>query len=59
MTALSAMAQTWGFLFAAAGPVLAAALHTATGAWTVPLTALIAVLLVCAAASMRAGHDPR
>ncbi|MFB9836354.1 MFS transporter [Actinoallomurus acaciae] len=52
VTALSAMAQTCGFL-------LAAALHTATGAWTAPLTALIAVLLLCAGASMRAGHDPR
>ncbi|MFI9269687.1 MFS transporter [Kitasatospora sp. NPDC052896] len=58
VTALSTMAQTCGFLLAATGPVLAAALHTATGTWTAPLAALTATLLVCAAASMRAGHDP-
>ncbi|MEW2273089.1 hypothetical protein [Streptomyces griseofuscus] len=33
--------------------VLAAAPHAATSSWT----ALIAVLLVCAVAGMRAGHD--
>ena len=59
VAALSTMAQTCGFLLAATGPVLAAALHTATGTWTVPLAALTAALLVCAAASMRAGHDPK
>ncbi|MFD8783223.1 CynX/NimT family MFS transporter [Kitasatospora sp. NPDC059599] len=58
VAALSTMAQTCGFLLAATGPVLAAALHTATGTWTAPLTALTAVLLVCAAASLPAGHDP-
>ncbi|GAA2277428.1 CynX/NimT family MFS transporter [Kitasatospora cystarginea] len=59
VAALSTMAQTCGFLLAATGPVLAAALHTATGTWTAPLTALTAVLLVCSAASLRAGHDPK
>ncbi|MYQ97153.1 MULTISPECIES: MFS transporter [unclassified Streptomyces] len=58
VAALSTMAQTCGFLLAATGPVLAAALHAATGSWTAPLTALIAALLVCAVAGMRAGHDP-
>ena len=58
VTALSTMTQTCGFLLAATGPVLAAALHTATGTWTTPLTALTGALLVCAVASMRAGHDP-
>ncbi|TWV53708.1 MFS transporter [Streptomyces misionensis] len=58
VTALSTMAQTCGFLFAATGPVLAAALHTATGTWTAPLGALTAALLISAAAGMRAGHDP-
>ncbi|WP_439945958.1 MFS transporter [Streptomyces sp. BBFR109] len=58
VAALSTMAQTCGFLLAATGPVLAAALHTATGAWTAPLAALVAALLVCAVAGLRAGHDP-
>ncbi|MGW4567502.1 MFS transporter [Streptomyces sp. NPDC004561] len=58
VTALSTMAQTCGFLMAAIGPVLASALHSATGTWTAPLTALTVALLVCAVASMRAGHDP-
>ncbi|MFY4718366.1 MFS transporter [Streptomyces sp. LaBMicrA B280] len=58
VAALSTMAQTCGFLLAATGPVLAAALHAATGTWTAPLTALVAALLVCAVAGMRAGHDP-
>ncbi|QHC21476.1 MFS transporter [Streptomyces sp. GS7] len=59
VTALSTMAQTCGFLLAATGPILAATLHTATGTWTAPLAALTAALLACAAASMRAGHDPK
>ncbi|MEV7503302.1 MFS transporter [Streptomyces sp. NPDC093018] len=58
VAALSTMAQTCGFLLAATGPVLAAALHAATGSWTAPLAALVAALLVCAPAGMRAGHDP-
>ncbi|MFF4078811.1 MFS transporter [Streptomyces sp. NPDC001777] len=57
VAALSTAAQTGGYLLAAAGPVAAAALHTATGGWTVPLLVLAGVLLPSAAASMRAGHD--
>ncbi|MFF3533055.1 MFS transporter [Streptomyces sp. NPDC002466] len=57
VAALSTAAQTGGYLLAAAGPVAAAALHTATGGWTVPLLVLTGVLLPSAAASMRAGHD--
>ncbi|MFJ8094827.1 hypothetical protein [Streptomyces griseofuscus] len=37
--------------------VLATAPHAATSSWTAPLTVLIAALLVCAVAGMRAGHD--
>ncbi|XIE81873.1 CynX/NimT family MFS transporter [Streptomyces sp. SBR177] len=44
---LSGMAQTVGYLLAAAGPLAAGALHQATGSWTPPITA---VLGVCAAA---------
>ncbi|QNT97609.1 hypothetical protein HEP81_07377 [Streptomyces griseofuscus] len=58
VASLSTEAQTCGFLLAATGSVLAAALHAATGSWTAPLTALIPALLVCAVAGMRAGHDP-
>lgn len=42
--ALSAMAQSIGYLLAAAGPVLFGLLHTLSSGWHVPL------LLMCAAA---------
>ncbi|MFD9690797.1 MFS transporter [Kitasatospora sp. NPDC059088] len=57
VAALSTMAQTGGYLISAAGPALLAVLHGSTGAWTVPLLALISLLLVGAVLSMRAGHD--
>ncbi|MGW1510339.1 MFS transporter [Streptomyces sp. NPDC002394] len=44
---LSGMAQTVGYLMAAAGPLAAGALHQATGSWTLPICG---VLGVCAAA---------
>jgi CP family cyanate transporter-like MFS transporter len=44
---LSGMAQTVGYLMAAAGPLAAGALHQATGSWTLPICV---VLAVCAAA---------
>ncbi|MEV4944526.1 MFS transporter [Streptomyces sp. NPDC053755] len=44
---LSGMAQTVGYLLAAAGPLAAGAMHQATGSWTVPIAL---VLCVCAAA---------
>ncbi|MEU4267793.1 MFS transporter [Streptomyces sp. NPDC026092] len=44
---LSGMAQTVGYLLAAAGPLAAGAVHQATGSWTVPIAL---VLCVCAAA---------
>ncbi|KQX09658.1 MFS transporter [Streptomyces sp. Root431] len=43
---LSGMAQTVGYLLAAAGPLVAGALHQATGSWTLPISL---VLCVCAA----------
>ncbi|MFE3776186.1 MFS transporter [Streptomyces sp. NPDC059122] len=58
VAALSTMAQTCGYLIAATGPALAAGLHSATGSWTIPLAAVTAALLLGAALSMRAGHDP-
>lgn len=44
---LSGMAQTVGYLLAAAGPLAAGALHQATGSWNLPVSL---VLGVCAAA---------
>lgn len=44
---LSGMAQTVGYLLAAAGPLAAGAVYQATGSWTVPISL---VLGVCAAA---------
>jgi CP family cyanate transporter-like MFS transporter len=42
--ALSAFAQSTGYLIAAAGPLLVGVLYDATGGWTVPLGFLIAVI---------------
>ncbi|MBA0052737.1 MFS transporter [Streptomyces sp. AJS327] len=42
---LSGMAQCWGYLLAAAGPLALGAVHELTGGWTVPIVLL---LLVCA-----------
>ena len=44
--ALSGMAQSVGYLLAATGPIGISVLHDATGAWTVPLLALLAVVAV-------------
>jgi CP family cyanate transporter-like MFS transporter len=54
--ALSGMAQSVGYALAAAGPILLGALHDATGSWTAPLCVLLAVLVVQAAAGVRAGR---
>lgn len=40
---LSAMAQATGYLLATTGPLAVGLLHTATGAWTVPVALLLAV----------------
>lgn len=44
---LSGMAQTVGYLLAAAGPLAAGAVYEATGGWTVPISLMLGV---CAAA---------
>ncbi|CAB4894355.1 unannotated protein [freshwater metagenome] len=54
---LSGMAQTVGYLIAAAGPLGAGALHDATGTWTAPLLALLLGLVGFALAGWRAGAD--
>jgi MFS transporter, CP family, cyanate transporter len=43
--ALSSLAQGGGYLLAATGPVAVGALHELTGAWTVPLVALLVLLV--------------
>lgn len=55
--ALSGMAQSVGYLFAASGPVVWGALRDATGAWTVPLVLLVAVAGATTVAGVAAGRD--
>lgn len=51
-TALSTVAQSLGYLFAALGPFGVGLLHSATGSWTLPL----GLLIVAALALMVASH---
>jgi MFS transporter, CP family, cyanate transporter len=44
--ALSGMAQSVGYLVAAAGPIAVGALHDATGSWTSALTVLVVLELI-------------
>jgi CP family cyanate transporter-like MFS transporter len=54
--ALSAMAQTVGYLLAAAGPLLFGSLHALTGGWSASLAMLIASAAALSAAAWRAGR---
>ncbi|KOT90187.1 MFS transporter [Streptomyces sp. NRRL F-5755] len=54
---LSGMAQTWGYLLAAAGPLLLGAVHQATHGWTVPIVLLLAVCAGLVLLGMGAGRD--
>ena len=53
--ALSAMAQSLGYLLAAAGPFLFGALHAASGSWTPSLTVLVASAVGLFLVGFRAG----
>lgn len=53
---LSAMSQSVGYLFAAAGPLLVGTLYGATDGWTVPLAVLLVVLTFQLAAGLAAGR---
>ncbi|MFB7530839.1 MFS transporter [Streptomyces sp. NPDC056178] len=55
--ALAAMAQSIGYLVAAAGPLLLGVLHDLTGTWTTPLLVLVALALLQAAVGTGAGRD--
>ena len=54
---LSGMAQTFGYLLAAAGPFLFGVLRDATNAWTVPLALLLAITVCLLIAGLGAGRD--
>jgi MFS transporter, CP family, cyanate transporter len=54
---LSGMAQTFGYLLAAAGPFLFGVLRDATHAWTVPLALLLAITVCLLIAGLGAGRD--
>ncbi|MFF7648742.1 CynX/NimT family MFS transporter [Streptomyces sp. NPDC007983] len=54
---LSGMAQTWGYLLAAAGPLALGAVHQATGGWTLPLMLMLAVCAALALLGLGAGRD--
>jgi Cyanate permease len=54
---LSGMAQTVGYLIAAAGPFLFGALHDWTGSWNAPLLAIIVVSVLYGIVGLYAGAD--
>lgn len=54
---LSGLAQSIGYCLAAFGPFLLGALHDLTGGWTVPLLALLLLLIPQAMAGAGAGRD--
>lgn len=54
--ALSGMAQSLGYLFAASGPIVIGALHDGTGSWTVPLLVLCGLLAAQTVFGMLAGR---
>lgn len=53
---LAGMAQSIGYLVAAAGPLLLGALHDATGSWIAPLTLLAALCAMMGASGVGAGR---
>lgn len=57
VAALSGMAQSVGYLLAAAGPSLFGVLHDATQAWTIPLALLFAITVCLLIVGLGAGRD--
>ncbi|WP_234434445.1 CynX/NimT family MFS transporter [Streptomyces sp. NRRL F-5126] len=55
--ALAGMAQSIGYLVAAAGPLLLGILHDTTSSWTLPIMLLIVLSLAMASAGYGAGRD--
>lgn len=56
---LSGMAQTWGYLLAAAGPLTLGAVHQLTGGWRLPLALLLALCVALALLGLGAGRNRR
>jgi CP family cyanate transporter-like MFS transporter len=54
---LSGMAQSVGYVVAAAGPFAVGALHDATGGWTMPFVLLLVVLAVQGVSGVLAARD--
>lgn len=54
---LSGMAQSFGYLLAAAGPIVFGALHDLTDSWTMPLILLIVLAGVIFIVGIAAGRD--
>jgi CP family cyanate transporter-like MFS transporter len=54
---LSGFAQGIGYLVASAGPLLLGVLHTATGAWTIPVWVLLGVVVLQLVFGWLAGRD--
>ncbi|MFF8833935.1 CynX/NimT family MFS transporter [Streptomyces sp. NPDC015130] len=54
---LSGMAQTVGYLLAAAGPLAAGALHQASGSWTLPISLVLGVCAASLAVGLLAARD--
>lgn len=56
-TSLSGMAQCLGYLWAAAGPMIAGALHSAFDSWVPVLWLCAAASVICAVAGLFCGHN--
>jgi CP family cyanate transporter-like MFS transporter len=54
---LSSMAQGFGYLIAATGPLVTGLLHAATGSWTIPLALLVALCGVELVVGLAAGRN--
>lgn len=54
---LSGMAQSFGYLLAAVGPVLVGSLHDVTSGWTVPLSLLILISVMLLIVGMLSGKE--
>ncbi|MBB6437239.1 CynX/NimT family MFS transporter [Streptomyces candidus] len=54
---LSGMAQTIGYLLAAAGPLAAGAVYQMTGSWTVPIALMLGVCATALAVGLFAARD--
>jgi MFS transporter, CP family, cyanate transporter len=55
--ALSGMAQSLGYLFAASGPFVIGAMHDATGSWSMPVAVMAAGWVLTGVAGWLSGRD--